>query len=151
MKKICLTQEELIKIKKELDERKNKKRKEIAARLNAAKELGDLSENTEYISAKEEQAFNEARIKELDNLIRCAEVVEKGQSGKVCIGNRIKLQSEHGIHEFLIVGPEGIDLANGKISYESPLGRALLNKKVGQTVEVEAPKGKIKYKIIEIK
>lgn len=150
MKRICLTQEELIKIKKELDERKNKKRKEIAARLNAAKELGDLSENTEYITAKEDQAFNEARVKDLDNLIRGAEIVEKSQSGKVCIGNEIKLKSEVGVHQFLIVGPEGIDLSSGRISYESPLGKALIGKKVGQMVEVVAPKGKIKYKIVAI-
>ncbi|MGC9049011.1 MAG: transcription elongation factor GreA [Patescibacteria group bacterium] len=149
--RICLTPEEFEKIKSELDTRINQKRKEIAARLDVAKELGDLSENTEYISAKEEQGFNEARIKELENLIRSAEVVKKNHNGKVCIGSQVKLKSDTGIHEFSVVGPEGIDLTNSKISYESPLGQALIGKKVGDTFRVKTPKGEIKYKIVEIK
>jgi transcription elongation factor GreA len=151
MKRVCLTQEELIKIKSELDRRIHQKRLEIAARLSAAKELGDLSENAEYVSAKEEQSFNESRIQELEDLVRNADVAEKGINGRICVGSWVKLQSETGMHEFCIVGREGIDLEHNKISYESPLGQALLNKKVGARIEVKAPKGKIKYKILEIK
>jgi transcription elongation factor GreA len=148
--RIFLTQEEFEKIKSELDSR-IKKREEIAARLNSAKELGDLSENAEYITAKEEQGLNEARIRELEVILRVAEIIEKKQSGVVEIGSKVKLKSENSLNEVEIVSPEGIDLTNGKISYESPLGQALINRKVGETVEVKTPKGVIKYKIVEIK
>ncbi|MGB9680792.1 MAG: transcription elongation factor GreA [Minisyncoccia bacterium] len=149
--RIYITQTELEEIKKELEERIKKKRPEIAARLNSAKEMGDLSENTEFTTAKEEQAFNEARIKELEAIIQTAEVAEKNHNGLIGVGSRVKLKSEDGLKEFEIVGPEGIDLTNGKISYESPLGQALIGKKVGDTFRVKTPKGEIKYKIVEIK
>jgi transcription elongation factor GreA len=148
--KIYLTKKEFERLKKELEER-IKRREEIAALINSAKELGDLSENSEYISAKEEQAFNELRIREIQTILKYAEIPENMNGERVSIGNIVKLKANNEIKEFEIVSPEGIDLDNGKISYLSPLGQALLNKRVGEKVEIVTPKGKIEYKIIEIK
>jgi len=144
-----LTKTELARIKKEITEMINK-RKDIAARINAAKEQGDLSENAEYVSAKEEQGLNEMRIQELETLVRTAEIIKEHHDGKIGPGNKVKVKSGTRTEIFTIVSPEGVDLAKKKISYESPLGRALLGKKVGNEFAISAPKGKIKYKIIKI-
>lgn len=147
-----ISQEGLDQHKKELEELKLK-RQEIAQRLEEAKALGDLSENQEYIAAKEAQAFNEGKIVELEQLLREAVVIEdkNKKSNTVQIGSTIEVKTNGKSKSFTIVGSEEADPANSKISNESPLGRAFLGKKAGETIEVETPSGKADYKIIDIK
>lgn len=152
-----LTPEGLEKLKKELDYLKNVKRKEIARRLKRTSSLGDLTENAAYQEAKEAQAFLEGRILELEKVIKEAKVVKKNGSDWVQIGSTVLLSSDnnkkptvHTQEKFKIVGTAEADPINGKISVESPLGRALLDKPEGAVVTVETPNGKVKYKIIEI-
>ncbi len=152
-----LSPEGLEKLKKEIEERKTIKRQEIAQRLEEAKSLGDLSENTEYSTAKEDQAFNESRILELEELIKEASIITSdGRSKKeVQIGAVVeaKMMGEGNGKKFFfnIVGSHEANPSQGKISNESPLGRALLNKKAGDIIEAETPKGSVRYKIINIK
>jgi transcription elongation factor GreA len=146
-----LSKEGLEQIKKELEELKLK-RQEIAARLEEAKALGDLSENTEYLQAKESQAFNEGKILEIEELLRNAVVISKnGANSLVQIGGTIEIASGGEKNTFTIVGSEEANPARGKISNESPLGKAFLGRKAGETVEVETPRGKASYKIVSIK
>ena len=145
-----LTQKELEKIKIELEHLICVKRKKIAEHIHIAKEQGDLSENAEYTSAKEEQGLNETRIQELEILVRSAEVVVEHHDGKVGVGNKVKVKIGIKTETFTIVSPESVDLLKGKISYESPLGRALMGKKMGDDVMIKAPMGTIKYKIIKV-
>jgi len=129
------------------------KRQEIAKRLEEAKALGDLSENTEYISAKDDQAFNEGKIVELEQLLREAVVIfEKNRKhDSVQIGCSVQVKFNGKEKIFKIVGSQEADPTNGKISNESPLGKAFLGHKIGETVEIETPGGKVNYKIVEIK
>ncbi|MFH0852477.1 MAG: transcription elongation factor GreA [bacterium] len=146
-----LSKEGLEQIKKELEELKLK-RQEIAQRLEDAKSLGDLSENTEYLQAKEAQSFNEGKILELEELLKNAVVISKnGGSSAVQIGGTIEVSSQGEKYNFTIVGSEEAKPSDGKISNESPLGKAFLGRKVGEMVEVETPRGKATYKIISIK
>lgn len=145
-----ITKRALEKIKKELEYLKNKKRKEVAQRIAAAKELGDLSENAEYTAAKEEQGLIEARIRELENLLRSAVVVEKKEKNIIQIGSTVKLKANGKFYVYTLVGEEETDPSKNKISYESPLGKSLLGKKKGDLVEVITPKGKIKFKIADV-
>jgi len=146
------TPQGLKKLQEELKERKTKIRKEIAQRLKEAKALGDLSENTEYQTAREAHAYNEGRILELEEIIKNAVLVEKKKkSQKVEIGAEIEVKADGQKQTFIIVGAEEADPLNGKISNESPLGKALLGHQVGDIIEVETPKGKIKYKILSIR
>jgi transcription elongation factor GreA len=145
-----LTKQELVKLKKELDERVHVLRKEIAGRIQAAKEQGDLSENAEYVSAKEEQGLNEMRVHELEILVRSVQVVEEKHDGKIGVGNKVKVKIGVKTEAFTIVSPEGVDLLKGKISYESPLGHALMGRKAGDEITIHAPMGAIKYKIIKV-
>ncbi|MBI4708796.1 MAG: transcription elongation factor GreA [Candidatus Portnoybacteria bacterium] len=146
-----LSKEGLEQVKKEVEELKLK-RQEIAKRLEEAKALGDLSENAEYLQAKEAQAFNEGRILELEDVLKNAMVINKnGGSSVVQIGGTVEVSSQAGKQTFTIVGSEESNPAEGKISNESPLGKAFLGHKVGETVQVETPKGKINYKILAIK
>lgn len=136
--------------KRELEELKLK-RQEIAARLEEAKALGDLSENQEYSSAREAQAFNEGKILELEQLLRDAVMIDKNhRSSTAHIGSAIEVRSNGKTQNFIIVGSEEANPAVGKISNESPLGKAFLGKKAGETVEVETPGGKNSYKINSI-
>ena len=146
-----ISHEGLEKQKKELEELKLK-RQEIAHRLEEAKALGDLSENQEYIAAKEAQAFNEGKIVELEQLLRDAVVIENNRKhGAVQIGSSVEVKVNGKSKIFTIVGSEEADPANGKISNESPLGKAFLGRKVGESAEAETPGGKMHYKIIDIK
>lgn len=146
-----ISKEGLEQLKKELGELKLK-RQEIAERLEDAKALGDLSENMEYIQAKEAQAFNEGKVLELEEVLRNAVVISKnGENSIVQIGGSVEV-SVHGEKQiFTIVGSEEANPSSGKISNESPLGRAFLGRKVGETVLAETPRGKISYKILSIK
>lgn len=152
-----LTPEGFKKIKKELNYLKTVKRKEIAERLKKTASMGDLSENAAYHEAKEAQAFLEGRILELKGTVREAKIVEKiDKAGWVQIGSTVFLSSSndkptvHTQEKFKIVGTAEADPLNGKISADSPLGKALLDKPEGVTVTVETPNGKIKYKILRI-
>ncbi len=147
-----ISKQGLEKIEKELLILKTQKRREIAEKIQQAKEMGDLSENAEYAEAKAEQERVENHIAELEEIIKEAEVIRGRQSGLagVSVGSKVKVRSRGKIQFFSIVGSDEIDPAEGKISNESPLGAALLEHRVGDTVEVLTPTGKIKYKILKI-
>jgi len=145
------SQEGIETIKKELQELKTKKRQEIAARLQEAKDLGDLSENAEYFEAKEAQSLNENRIIELEKLLKNAVVIEtSSEEDIVRVGSTIEVKSNNGPETFNIVGSAEAKPQEGKISNESPLGRAFLGRKIGDEIEVKSPNGITKYKIIKI-
>ncbi len=142
----------LERIKEELDHLKTVKRREIAERLKEAISFGDLKENAAYHEAKDEQAFLEGRIIELENIIRNFLVSPIGISGKVDVGSLITVRSDQGEEKFEIVNPVEADPLKGKISKSSPTGKALLGASEGETREVKMPSGElIKYKILEIK
>ncbi len=152
-RKIFLTKEGLEKIKKELDELINKKRPEVIKRIKEAKAYGDLSENSEYEDAKNEQSFIEGKISELQNMIKNAQIIDKKdkKSNIISLGSTIIASLDGKDNEYTIVGSAEADPSKGKISNESPIGEALLGKKAGDEVEVEVPAGKIKFKIKNIK
>ena len=153
MEEQYFTPEGLEKLKNEYDHRVNVLRGEIAKRLKEAKEEGDISENAGFDAAKEAQAVNEGKIEEIKVLLENAKVF-KGSSGKstVDIGSGVKIESDkHGVQEFVIVGAAESDPRKGFISNESPLGSAFLGKKKGDQVDVKAPSGITKYKILEVK
>ena len=138
-----ITKEGLIKLKANLDDLINIERQKIADRIQEAKELGDLSENAEYSAAKEEQAFLEMKIAELDNVIKNAVIIEDNAvcDGVVNVGCRVSFKDDTGNQrEYIIVGSHEADPSQGKISNESPIGRAFLGKKVGDLAEFKAPK-----------
>lgn len=148
---IYISHEGLEKLKKELDELKNVKRKEIIKRIEIAKDMGDLSENAEYTDAKDEQAFIEGKILDMEDTINNAIVLdEKKKTGSVDIGSTITVTVDGGQREFTIVGASESVPQKGLISNESPLGRAFLGRRQGDEVEVTVPKGKIIYKISRI-
>lgn len=139
------------KLKQELRELKTVKRHEIAKRLEQAKTLGDLSENAEYQEAKEEQSLVESQIIELEDRLRNAVIIEgKPRTDQVTIGSTVRLKSDRGEEIYTIVGSGEADPAEGKISNESPLGKAFLGRRAGDMVEVKTPSGVIIYKIIRI-
>ena len=143
--------EGLEKLKKELEERKYVLRKEIAAKIIEAKDLGDLAENAEFTEAKETQDFNEGRIEELEAILKHANLIsEKRSGGFVTIGSSVKVKSSSGEHTFPIVGPSESNPTQGFISNEAPLGKAFLGQKKGTEVEVQTPRGMVKYKILEV-
>ena len=138
-------------LKKELQELKTVKRREIAQRLQEAKSLGDLSENAEYLEAKESQSALESRILELESIIKHSRVIEKPtRKNYVSIGSTVKVKFDDHFREFTIVGSEETNPAQDRISNESPLGKAFLGRKTGEEIEVKTPKGKVKYKILRI-
>ncbi len=148
-----LTSEGAAKLKSELDELTTLKRAEIALRLREAIKMGDLSENADYIMAKEDQAFLEGRIQELQNLLRTATIVaHDGQDSEVVrVGVRVTVQEKGQDPEtFMLVGAKEADPRSGKISHESPIGNALLGKRVGDTARAETPGGSIDFKILRI-
>ncbi len=145
------SEEGLEKLKQELEELKTVKRHEIAARLEHAKSLGDLSENAEYQEAKEEQSLLESQIVEIEEVLRNAVIIKKdAHSSLVQVGSTVGVASEHGEETFTIVGSEEADPKAGKISNESPLGKTFLGHKVGEKVEVKTPGGIVHYSIIVI-
>ena len=153
-KEVILTKEGHDKLEQELNYLKTEKRAEIADRIKVALGFGDLSENSEYDEAKNAQAENEVRIAELENKMRHAKIIDEKDidTETVQIGNKVKvLDMEFNEEvEYTIVGSTEVDLAENKISNESPLGEALLGAKKGKTVEVNAPGGILKYKILDI-
>ena len=146
-----LSKEGLEQVRHELEELVNVKRAEVAARIHEAKEHGDITENAEYEDAKNEQAFVEGRIQTLSALVKNAVVIEENHSAThVQIGSTVSLQSQDGKESFQIVGSAEAAPAEGKISNESPVGRALLGRKKGDEITVSVPAGDQKYKILGI-
>jgi len=146
-----ITQEGLKKIQEELEQRKNEVRQKIAASIKEAKEQGDLSENAEYSEAKSQQAENEARIAELEFMLKESEVVSFNKSSEtVQMGSKIKVKFNGKEMDFQIVGSNEARPSEGKISNESPMGKGFLGKKKGEEFEIEVPSGKMKYKILEV-
>jgi transcription elongation factor GreA len=147
-----LSPEGLKKIKEELQILKTEKRKKIADKLSESIAQGDLSENSEYFEAKEEQAFLEGKISELEKKIRDAVIVSnnKRNKGWVQIGSTILVSTDSKKLKFQIVGAEESDPIKGKISVNSPLGKAILNKPKGAVIKTSTPRGEIKYKILKI-
>lgn len=155
VQEVILTQEGYDKLEQELNYLKTEKRTEIAERIKVARGFGDLSENAEYDEAKSAQSENEAKITELEAKLRNAKVINEKEidTKTVQIGNCVKLHDlefDEDI-EYTIVGSTEVNLAENKISNESPVGKALLGKKKGEIVEVDAPDGVIKFKILAIK
>ncbi|MBA4380268.1 MAG: transcription elongation factor GreA [Anaerolinea sp.] len=155
---IFLTAEGAVKIKAELEELTGPARQALAGRLRAAIQMGDLSENADYHKAKEDQSFLEGHIQELEYILHNAIVVEENSVSKdrVSVGTRVTIQPV-GLREedfppeiYYMVGAKEADPRNGKISNESPIGRALLDHRVGEVVEAETPGGKTKLKILKI-
>lgn len=147
-----ITAEGLEKLKKELDYLKNVKQREIAAQLNTAAAFGDLSENAAYHQGKEDIAFLRGRMAELEKTIKSAKIVEnKKSTSKVEICSTVIVEIAGEKETITIVSPSESDLATGRISYQSPLGQALLGQCKGAEIEIEGPEEKIKYKILEIK
>lgn len=151
VKDVYLTQKGLLEAKNELDHLKKVKRAEIAQRINQAREYGDLTENSEYDSAMEDQALMESRIAVLENILKDAKVIENHQTKDfVVIGSTVKIEMDDGVDEFTIVGRVEADPSKKRISNESPLGAALLGAKSGEEVEVTTPIVKYKCKVLEI-
>lgn len=144
-----MTPEGLTRLKEELELLVHTRRREIASRIQEAKELGDLSENAEYQEAKNEQAFNEGRIEELENTLKHAVVIDQTAkpNGKVQVGSAVITKINGQSTTLYIVGSDEADPLAGRISNESPLGQALLGQAVGATVTVATPKGEMAYTI----
>ena len=153
-KEVLLTQEGFEKLEKELDNLRTVKRAEIAERIKVALGFGDLSENSEYDEAKNAQAENETKIAELENKIRYAKIIDESEidTKTVQVGNTVKLLDMEFDEEvsYTLVGSTEVDLAQNKISNESPIGSAILGAKKNQVVEVQAPAGVMQYKVLSI-
>jgi transcription elongation factor GreA len=146
-----LTPEGEKKLKAELAELTGPRREELAMRLRSAIQMGDLSENADYHKAKEDQGFLEGRIQEIEAVLRTAVIIEKTNSDVVTVGSQVTVQEDNFDPEtYSVVGAKEADPRNGKISNESPIGKALMDHKVGDIVEAETPGGKIKFKILKV-
>lgn len=147
--KIYLTNEGYNKLQKEYDELVNVKRKEVTQRIAKAREYGDISENSEYDSARDEQSFVEGRILELQEILKSAQVLTKHNKNAVDIGSKVKVEIDGDIDEFIIVSSVEADPSEGKISNESPVGSALIGAKLGDVITVSSTI-KATYRILEI-
>lgn len=150
---IYLTAEGATKLRKELEYLREEERPKLAKRLRDAVSMGDLSENADYHAAKEYQSFLEGRIQELEHLLQQAVIVERSSGVKdvVAIGTTVTIQEEDFPEEaYQVVGAKEADPANGRISNESPIGNALLGKRVGDEVVVQTPEGQLRLTIIKI-
>lgn len=146
-----ITEEGFKKLKEELERRKNEVRHTIANAIKEAKEQGDISENAEYSEAKGQLAENEARVAELEAILKEAEVVHyQKSSGVVQMGSRVKVKSQQGEMEFQIVGSNEANPSEMKISNESPMGKGFMFRKKGDVVEIETPGGRVKYEILDV-
>ena len=149
--KVLLTKEGLQELKAEYEELTKRKRPVAVQRLSDARELGDLSENSEYAAAKQDLSFIDGRIVELEEIIHGAKLISVTHTkSQVDVGCKVILHINGKKDEFMLVGEWEADPKQKKISHESPLGKALMGKKVGDNVEVEAPAGKVLYKILGI-
>jgi transcription elongation factor GreA len=155
LKDIILTKEGYQALKREIEDLSTRRRREIAERIKLAREFGDIAENAEYDTAKNEQAMLEARIAKLEERLASARVIEKREISKdvVSIGSTVRLRDVDAKQtvEYRIVGSAEANPAELKLSNESPVGKAIMGRKKGETVEVATPRGSLKYKILEIK
>jgi transcription elongation factor GreA len=155
VKEIILTPEGHKKLKEEIEHLSTIKRREVAERIKQAREFGDIAENAEYDDAKNEQAMLEHRIATLEDRLKSARVVNKKEipTGVVAVGTTVKLRDVDAKEtiEYHIVGSAEANPAEHKLSNESPVGKAIMGRKKGETVEVAAPRGSLKFKIMEIK
>ena len=155
MKEVILTPEGYKKLQEEIEYLSNDKRREVAERIRVAREFGDIAENAEYDDAKNEQMLREHRIATLEERLRDARVIEKKDIAKdvVSIGSKVRVKNMDAgkTFEYHIVGSAEANPAQNKLSNESPVGKAIIGHKKGDTVEVAAPRGSMKYKILEIK
>ncbi len=155
MKEVILTPEGFEKLKAEIEHLSTTKRREIAERIRTAREFGDIAENAEYDDAKNEQMMLEHRIAQLEDRVRAARVIEPNEitADAVSIGSRVKLKDMDANEtvEYHIVGSAEANPAEHKLSNESPVGMAIIGRKKGETVEVAAPRGSLKFKILDIK
>ncbi|HET8568250.1 MAG TPA: transcription elongation factor GreA [Candidatus Limnocylindria bacterium] len=150
-KPVPVTADGLRKMEAELEELKSVKRREVAERIHAAMQFGDFSENSELEQAKNDQAFLEGRILQLEQTIKHAVIIEQnGHSDVVEVGSTVKLQSDGETVEYVIVGSAEAKPAEGRISNESPVGKALLGHKKGDTIRVAAPAGAVEMKILAV-
>jgi len=148
-----LTAEGAARLKKELENLKGPAREQLAKRLRAAIQQGDLSENADYTAAKEEQGFLEGRIQELERVLRYAVIIEEldRSNHEVMVGSHVTIQeADYPPETYHLVGPKEADPRQGRISHESPIGRALMGKRVGETADAETPAGMITFKILTI-
>lgn len=147
-----LTAEGLAQIKAELEQLTGPRRIELAARLRAAIQMGDLSENADYHQAKEDQGFLEGRIQEIESILRNVVIIEKSANiDVVSIGDHVTIQEQgYDPETYHVVGAKEADPRNGRISNESPIGRAIMEHKVGDIVEADTPGGRMKFKILKI-
>jgi transcription elongation factor GreA len=155
LKEVILTPEGYKKLKQEIETLQTDRRREVAERIRVAREFGDIAENAEYDDAKNEQAMLEHKIAQLEERLLSARVITKREISKdtVSVGAKVTLRdiAARKSFEYHIVGSAEANPAENKVSNESPVGRAIMGKKVGETVEVAAPRGAIRYKIVEIK
>lgn len=146
-----LTPEGAARLKAELAELTGPRREELAQRLRAAIQMGDLSENADYHKAKEDQSFLEGRIQEIEAVLRTAVIVEKTHSDVVMVGSRVTVQEDNYDPEvYHVVGAKEADSRKNKISNESPIGKALMDHKAGDVVEAEVPDGRIRFRILKV-
>lgn len=148
---VYISKDGLEKMKAELHYLKTTKRREVADRIDRAKDLGDLRENADYVEAKEEFSFIEGRVLELEDAINRAVIIEGKNGDAVYIGAKVRVKIGDKEKEFHVVGSREADPQNGYISNESPIGVALIGKHVGEFAEVKVPAGKVRYTIISIK
>lgn len=153
-KKIFVTREGLEELKRELAELSDVKRPQVLDRVSQARSMGDLSENSEYTAAREELSLMDGRIEELSDIIKSANLIEEthktGRNATVELGSTITVSINGKKEDFNLVGEWEADPKSKKISHESPLGKALIGKQIGEKVEVEAPAGKVLYTIVAI-
>ena len=147
---VVMTKDGLSELRRELEELVNVKRPEAVNRLADARDLGDISENSEYAAAKQDLAFIDGRIVELEEIIHGAKIVTNHTKSQVDVGCKVTLTINGKKEEFMLVGEWEANPKEKKISHSSPLGKALMGKKVGEKVEVEAPAGTVLYKILNI-
>ena len=148
-----LTPEGLISLEAELEELRTLRRPEVIARIKAARELGDLSENADYEAARKEQSFLEGRIQQIEKMLKHASIIEiAAEGGAVVLGSTVVVETDrHGEEIFTIVGSAEADAAAGKISFTSPIGRALIGRRAGETVRVQVPAGTMDFRIVGVR
>lgn len=151
-KKELMTRETLESLERELKELVSVRRREVAAALESAKSQGDLSENAEYHEAREEQAMVEHRISVIEEMVKHAEIVSRHSTDVVEVGATVIVKKPDGSKAtYILVGAEETDIAAGKVSYQSPIGQALMGKKKGECAVVNTPRGEVCYDVLEIK
>jgi transcription elongation factor GreA len=149
IKQYQLTKEGKTELEKELEELKSR-RGEIAEKIANARDYGDLSENAEYDAARDEQVQVESRVAEIEEILQNASIIKATSTNKVQVGNTVELKTNGKAVKYTIVGPVEADPLEGKISNESPIGQALMGKKVSEKVTIETPKGEVSYEIVKI-